>query len=152
MQACPTGALCAPFTMNRSACITCITTFAGWDLTSEPHQAAIDTWLYGCDMCQDACPFNKKAWTQDEDFPQLEEVASLMVPEKIVAMDYPTLLAQVQPRFWYISKKNLWRFKTAALNAMLNRFEPACLPLIMSARDDEDERVRHMAEWVLERL
>jgi epoxyqueuosine reductase len=152
IKACPTGALSAPFTMNRSACITCITAFAGWDLINEPHRQAMGTWFYGCDACQDACPFNKKSWTQEEDFPQLAELAVRITPEKIIAMDYARLMSDIQPRFWYISRKKLWRFKTAALNVMLNRFRPEYLPAIIKARNDENEQVRHMAGWVLEQL
>jgi epoxyqueuosine reductase len=152
IEACPSGALSAPFSMDRSACVTCITAFAGWDLPSEPHRQALGSWFYGCDACQDACPFNKKAWSQEEDFPQLAELAERLRPEKIVLMAYPLLLSQVQPFLWYISKKNLWRFKTAALNVMLNRFQPEYLAAINSACADEHEKVRRMAGWVLTQL
>ena len=45
-----------------------------------------------------------------------------------------------------------WRYKTNALNAMLNNYDPKYLPVIKKVCQDEYCEVRDMAEWVLEEI
>jgi epoxyqueuosine reductase len=55
IAACPTGALAAPAVLDARRCISYWTTAA-----TEHAAAGIDRhgWAYGCDACQDACPYN----------------------------------------------------------------------------------------------
>ena len=151
-RGCPTQALDAPFSMDRNACISDLTTWSGWDLTREPLRAALGSWVYGCDACQDACPYNRNAWTNEAEFPGLEELSRQLSLVQIVEADYEFLCRVVQPALWYIPPDKLWRYKTNALNAMLNRFVPEYRPVIQAACKDEQEPVRRMAAWVLEQL
>ena len=152
VKACPTGALCAPYTMNPAACVSALTTWSGWDLTTEPLRAKMGRWAYGCDVCQDVCPFNRGAWSGGEEFPGLSELAKYLPLTEIVEADYDTLKNIVQPAFWYIPADKVWRYKTNALNVMLNDYSPEYLPAIKKACSDEAEPVRKMAAWVLTEL
>lgn len=105
---------------------------------------------YSCDACQDACPYNRKAWKDTEEFPELEEWCSHFTYTEIVLSDYNWLRTVVQPKLWYIPKGKEWRYKTNALNAMLNNYEPEYLPVIKKACFDEYAQVRDMAKWVLD--
>ena len=58
----------------------------------------------------------------------------------------------MQPALWYIPAGKVWRYKTNALNVMLNKYSPEYLPAIKKACADEAEPVRKMAAWVLEEL
>lgn len=151
-KACPTGSLEAPYMMCRNTCVSCLTTWDGWDLRVEPLQDKFGKWIYGCDACQDACPYNKNAWKEEETFPGLEEWSNHFSYEEIVLSDYDWLRSVVQPKLWYIPKGKEWRYKTNALNAMLNNYEPGYLPVIKKACQDEYAEVRDMAKWVLENL
>ncbi len=151
-KACPTNALAAPYMMCRNTCVSCLTTWDGWDLRVEPLQNKFGTWIYGCDACQDACPYNKKAWKAAEEFPGLEAWSSHFSYAEIVLADYDWLRSVIQPKLWYIPKGKEWRYKTNALNAMLNNYVPEYLPVIKKAREDEYQEVRDMAEWVLEKI
>ena len=152
MEACPTGSLEAPYQMCRNTCISCLTTWDGWDLRAEPLRDKIGTWMYGCDACQDACPYNQKAWKDEEEFVGLAEWSRDLTYSKIVLADYDWLESVVQPKLWYIPKEKAWRYKTNALNAMLNHYKPEYLPVIQKACDDESAEVRAMAKWVLDRI
>ena len=56
MDACPTGAIVKPMTINTSRCISCHT------IEAEPSAAInLNGWIFGCDECQNCCPYNKKA-------------------------------------------------------------------------------------------
>jgi len=152
MQACPTGSLEAPYRMCRNTCVSCLTTWDGWDLRSEPLQNKLGKWIYGCDACQDACPYNKNAWKDEEEFPHLEEWGKGLTYAKIVLSDYSWLASVIQPQLWYIPKGKEWRYKTNALSAMLNDYAPDYLPVIKEACNDEYAEVRDMAKWVLDEI
>jgi len=59
MEACPTGALYAPLKMDPRKCIAYNTYFTSEEIPRE-MRPKMGTWVYGCDLCQEACPGNKK--------------------------------------------------------------------------------------------
>ena len=60
LQACPTGALAEPYRMDASRCISYLTIELRDDI-SEELQPLMGDWIFGCDICQEACPFNRQA-------------------------------------------------------------------------------------------
>jgi epoxyqueuosine reductase len=76
IDACPTGAIEKPKVLNATKCISY------WTIESkEPApldlRAKLKDWLFGCDICQDVCPWNEKAFTAkkiNESHSSLEEV------------------------------------------------------------------------------
>lgn len=152
IKSCPSHSLEAPFTMCRNTCVSCLTTWDGWDYRKEPLRENIGKWVYGCDVCQDVCPFNRKAWEDAEEFPGLEELSSHLTNEELVKADYTWLHDVLQPKLWYIPEDKVWRYKTNALNAIFNNYEPEYLPLIRKACSDPSVEVRRFAQWILEQL
>ena len=75
LDACPTHALEAPFHIDARKCISYLTieykgNFAGLDPTT------FDGWMYGCDICQDVCPYNRFAMSNME--PEFQPSERLM--------------------------------------------------------------------------
>jgi epoxyqueuosine reductase len=62
LEACPTQAFPAPYQMDASRCISYLTIEHREDILPEFHSQMGD-WLFGCDVCQEVCPFNRKAPT-----------------------------------------------------------------------------------------
>ena len=58
MDACPTEAIPAPYTVDGSRCISYITIELREELPNEMKGKFAD-WIFGCDICQDVCPWNR---------------------------------------------------------------------------------------------
>ena len=60
LDACPTGAITAPYQLEARKCISYLTIEHRGEI-DETFKPQIGDWLYGCDICQDVCPWNSKA-------------------------------------------------------------------------------------------
>jgi epoxyqueuosine reductase len=149
IQACPTESLCDPYAMDRSSCISFVTTWGGRSMPEDRNREKLGKWIYGCDICQDVCPYNKNKWVEESDFPGLDDLAQNLTLEKIVEMDYETLQANVYPKFWYVPKQDAWKWKVNALNSMLNSGDSKYVKWFRLALNDEQKKVREMAEFAL---
>ena len=61
VEACPTGAI-SDYSIDATRCISYLTIENHREIPVANH-AAIGSWLYGCDICQEVCPHNAAPWT-----------------------------------------------------------------------------------------
>ena len=66
IDACPTDALTAPYQIDASKCISYITIELKDQLIPDSFKGAMDDWAFGCDVCQDVCPWNRFSTVHDE--------------------------------------------------------------------------------------
>jgi epoxyqueuosine reductase len=59
MDACPTDAIFRPYEVDGSRCISYLTIELKEAIPNE-FSGRMDNWIFGCDICQDVCPWNKK--------------------------------------------------------------------------------------------
>lgn len=60
IDACPTGALIAPYRLDSNKCISYLT-IEHREAIPEEFEGQFENWAFGCDICQEACPWNWKA-------------------------------------------------------------------------------------------
>lgn len=58
IDACPTDAIVAPFVVDGSKCISYFTIELKGEIPSS-EKGKFDNWMFGCDICQDICPWNR---------------------------------------------------------------------------------------------
>ncbi|HVF87791.1 MAG TPA: tRNA epoxyqueuosine(34) reductase QueG, partial [Pyrinomonadaceae bacterium] len=66
LDTCPTGAITEPYVVDSNKCISYATIELRAPELPEHVAANLDGWLYGCDVCQDVCPWNRFEQATDE--------------------------------------------------------------------------------------
>ncbi len=94
LTACPTGALVGPRVLDATRCISYLTIEQGREIP-EALRPAMRNMVYGCDVCQDVCPWNRRAHATD-------------APEWVP-----------RPDFDYAEALALWRKSDAELTALV---------------------------------
>jgi epoxyqueuosine reductase len=95
IDACPTGAITAPYQLDARRCISYLTIEHHGPI--EPELASnIGNWLYGCDICQDVCPFNSKAIDTLEPALQPRFETGTLDAEEVLTWDEPTYHANTR--------------------------------------------------------
>src|SRR5262249_37834922 len=107
LDACPTGAFAGPYQLDSRVCRSYLT-IENKGPIPRTLRAALGEWLFGCDVCQDVCPFNR--FSADTDWPELQpeagpgpridlaEVLSIDTDEKFRSRFKGTALARPKRR------------------------------------------------------
>ena len=148
IDACPTGALDEPGILDSTKCLSY------WSQAPAPvpveYRVAMGSYVYGCDICQDVCPWNRgtekrrSGATLPED---AEPVVSLL--EWLEAEDDD--LRRRYDRL-YFPRNDPRYLRRNALIAAGNSGEAALVPAIERWSESDDELLSEHADWALERL
>lgn len=79
IDACPTDAIIAPYTVDGSKCISYLTIELKNEIPKE-FKGKMENWMFGCDICQDVCPWNRFATPHQE--PAFEPALALLELKK----------------------------------------------------------------------
>jgi epoxyqueuosine reductase len=157
IEACPTGALYEPFKMDPLRCIA-FNTYAPGNFPGAPAdiphsiREKMGSWIYGCDICQDACPRNQKKLKQKlPPDTYLHQVAAKITLVDLLHMNDRFFFEKVQPLLYgYIWEKKFLQ-RNAAI-ALGNSGDETAVPYLEQAAADPEEMVRSYAAWALGRL
>ncbi len=94
---------------------------------------------------------NQKKWAGNEDFPGLAELAPQLAAGNILTMDEEFYKKKVQPKFFYLTRDELWKWQVNALNYMDNGYRDQYRPFILEACQSNYEKVREMANAICEK-
>ena len=146
LDACPTAAFAAPYVLDARRCIAYLTIEHRGDI-EEALRPAMGEWGFGCDVCQDVCPWNRKAATTREPAFAGGEVLS---PTALLELDEAGFRARFRgTAFWRAHRSGLLRNAAIVLG---NRGDRAAEPALRRALDDPDPVVQRAAAWALSRL
>jgi len=157
IEACPTGALYAPYQMDPLRCIA-FNTYGPGNFPEAPEDIPHDirekmgSWIYGCDLCQDACPRNKKRLEQKlvpDAF--LAEMAPMLAPSALLNMDDRYYHETVQPILYGYMWEKKFLQRNAAI-ALGNSKDETVVSLLDKAMEDPQDMVRKYSAWALGRI
>jgi epoxyqueuosine reductase len=149
LDACPTEAFAAPGVLDSRRCISYLTIELRGPIPAELREPMGD-WVFGCDICQEVCPWNRKA-------PPGREPALQARPD-LEALDLVETLNLSEEDFRRRFKGTaLYRSKRRGLlrNAAIalgNLGDAAALPALEKARTDPEPLVREAAAWAIARI
>ena len=149
LDACPTDAFPEPYTLDARRCISYLTIELKGSIPPElrPH---VGNWIFGCDICQDVCPWNRKAEPASE--PAFQTRPGLTNPDltELLSLDCDTFNERFRRNPAKRTKRRgLLRNVAVALG---NSDDPRAIPPLIHALRDEDPLVRGHAAWALGRL
>src|SRR5262249_23144873 len=149
LDACPTDAFVAPSVLDSRRCISYLTIELRGAIAPE-LRAPMGDWLFGCDVCQEVCPWNHKAPTAGQ--------RAFAPRAELVAMDLGELFTLTPEEFrrgfrgtalYRAGRGGLLRNAAIVLG---NTGDASALPLLERAREDADPVVSEAAEWAIGRL
>jgi len=76
IDACPTDAIVQPYVVDGSKCISYLTIELKDELLPKEFAGKMDNWMFGCDICQDVCPWNRFSVLHNEE--RFQPSASLL--------------------------------------------------------------------------
>lgn len=68
IDACPTDAIVKPYVVDGSKCISYLTIELKDELLPKEFKGKMENWMFGCDICQDVCPWNRFSSPTKESF------------------------------------------------------------------------------------
>ena len=149
IDACPTDAFPAPYQLDATRCISYLTIEKRGDIPLELREG-IGRQVYGCDICQDVCPWNRQA--------PVSSIADFSPRAKLVNPELEWLASLTLDEFREVFRGSpIKRAKYAGLRrnvavAMGNSGDRRFVPALKSLAEDEDANVAEHARWGLGQL
>ena len=148
LDACPTGALPAPRLLDARRCISSITIEDHGPIDPE-FRTALGDWIFGCDICQEVCPWNRMPPGSGEPALQPRGGESALSLTDLLALDEPAFRARFRGSPILRAKRS-GLLRSAAL-ALGNRPHPPALAALLAALADSDPTIRGAVAWALGR-
>ena len=100
VDACPTEAIVEPYVVDGSRCISYLTIELKDEVIPQEFSGKMDNWMFGCDVCQQVCPWNR-----------------LATPHKESLFDPPSDLLSLTKKEWHELDEHMYQnlFKKSAL-------------------------------------
>ncbi|HEY8477913.1 MAG TPA: tRNA epoxyqueuosine(34) reductase QueG [Chloroflexota bacterium] len=150
IDACPTEAIVAPYEVDVSRCIAYLTVEHQGPIP-EALRPRMGAWVFGCDICQEVCPWSQRAVPLDrpEFKPSSVEAAapSLIPLLGLSAEGFATTFGDTPLR--RAGRTLVLRNAAVALG---NLGDPSAVPALADALDDPEPLVRGHAAWALGRI
>ncbi len=143
LDACPTQAFPAPGTLDARKCISYLTIETKTAFPLE-LRGKVGDWLFGCDVCQDVCPWNRNAGERATAFPADPTLAAL---DAIAVLELTDEEFRRRFRATPLARPKRNGLRRNAAFVLGNTGDTHALPALECAAKDPDPTVRDAAEW-----
>ncbi len=149
IEACPTHAFLGPYELDATRCISYLTIEKRGSIPDELREG-MGRHVFGCDICQDVCPWNRKAPTTET--PEFQPREGLVNPalEWLAEMGAEGFRSKF--RGSPIKRAKLSGLRRNALIAMGNGGQQKFIPTLNELIRDEDPVIAETAQWALKKL
>ncbi len=151
IEACPTDCILPDRTLDARRCISYLTIELKEDIPIELRDK-IGNWVFGCDICQDVCPWNRFAGEGD---PAFEADPSSALKTLHPLTEELTLTPQgFNQRFQGTPVKRAKRrgyLRNVAI-AIGNTADVHAIPVLQNALNDEEPLIREHVQWAIEQI
>lgn len=144
IDACPTQALVAPYQLDSTQCIAYLTIEKRGSIP-ESLRHGIGRQVFGCDICQDVCPWNRRAPASDK--PEFQPREGLVNPALAWLAEISEEEFREQFRGSPIKRTKRNGLRRNALIAIGNSRDRSFLPLLERASGDQDPVLAEAARW-----
>ena len=145
IDACPTGAIIGPYVIDNSKCISHLTIENRGPIPRALRPLMLD-WVFGCDICQEVCPVNRKAIPATEPAFKNPGTGLLDLVELLSLSEEEFLLRYRGTPIMRAKRVGLQRNACVALG---NHRDPAAIPALRRALIEGQPLVRGHAAWAL---
>ncbi len=148
LDACPTDAFVEPYVLDSRRCISYLTIELRESIPAELRQG-VGSWLLGCDVCQDVCPWNRKAEESSDPVFQPNEGMNPLELTELFALDEQAFRRRFRHTpLWRPRRRGILRNAAIALG---NQRHQAAIPALKMGLSDEEPLVRGACAWALGR-
>lgn len=146
LDACPTAAFPQPYVLDATRCISYLT-IELQDVIPTELRGGMGDWVFGCDVCQDVCPWNHDApATIDAAFAPQQPLNPLQLAE-LFDLDERDFKARFRRTpIWRSHRRGLLRNAAIVLG---NQRDPSSLPALHKGLHDAESLVRSASAWAL---
>ena len=149
LDACPTNAFLGPYQLDANKCISYLTIEKRGSITEELRDG-MGKHLFGCDICQDVCPWNRRApATQPPEFQARE---GLVNPALEWLAEMKSEEFREKFRGSPVRRAKLSGLRRNTVIAMGNSGNREHIPTLEKLRADEDAVIADSAAWALKKL
>lgn len=152
IEACPTDAILEPYLLDSNRCISYLTIEKRGPIQDENLRQGMGRHVFGCDICQDVCPWNRKAPSSST--PEFQPRPDLVNP----ALDWIAEISEEEFRQKFrgspIRRAKRAGLRRNALIAMGNSGNPEFLPVLdrVAQNPEEDEELAELARTEANKL
>jgi epoxyqueuosine reductase len=149
IDACPTHAIVAPYELDSNKCISYLTIEKRGSIPEEMREG-MGNQVFGCDICQDVCPWNKKAPATDK--PEFQPREGLINPALAWLAEISDTEFRDKFRGSPVKRTKRSGLRRNALIAIGNSGDKRLIPVVDRALHDSDPAVCEAARWAKTRL
>ncbi len=149
IDACPTQALIAPYELDSNKCISYLTIEKRGAIPEELREG-MGRQVFGCDICQDVCPWNRKAPSSDK--PEFQAREGLVNPALAWLAEISEEEFREKFRGSPVKRTKRSGLRRNALIAIGNSGDQSLAPIAERASHDSDPLIAESARWARRQL